>query len=205
MEKKEVGARYFKAIVGEKVYLSPVNPEDAEKYVEFLSDLKVGVPLGAFRGPQSILRERKFLEKMAEKGQHFAIIDNKTNELLGNCSLESFGGPHRTADLGIFLKKEAHGKGYGKEAIQLLLSHGFSFLNLNCIALTVFEFNERAISVYKKIGFKEMGKRRAHLYLHGKYYDTLLFDILESEFKYPPFYKQIDKLLKGLKGHKKEK
>ena len=44
-------------------------------------------------------------------------------------------------------------------------------------------FNERALKCYKKCGFKEIGSRRESAFLDGKYYDTIIMDILENEFE----------------------
>lgn len=49
--------------------------------------------------------------------------------------------------------------------------------------LTVKSFNERAINCYKKVGFKELGRRRECYFLNGKYYDDVYMDILANEFK----------------------
>ncbi len=49
--------------------------------------------------------------------------------------------------------------------------------------LKVFSFNERAINCYKKVGFKEIGKRRESYYLKGKFYDELYMDIVKAERK----------------------
>ena len=85
--------------------------------------------------------------------------------------------------MGIFIgEKEGRDRGIGTEAINLILEYGFNYLNLNSIKLDVMEFNSRAIACYKKCGFKEMGRRRQCNYINGKYYDTILMDILKEEF-----------------------
>ena len=73
--------------------------------------------------------------------------------------------------------------GYGTESLRLLLDYGFNYLNLNNIHLGVKAFNERAIACYKKVGFKEYGRRREAYFLNGKYYDDVFMDILAREFK----------------------
>ena len=57
-------------------------------------------------------------------------------------------------------EKEYRDKGYGQDATKLLLDYGVNLLNLNSIMLGTFSFNERAINCYKKVGFKEIGRRR---------------------------------------------
>ena len=79
-------------------------------------------------------------------------------------------------------KEEYLSKGYGTEAIRVLLDYGFNYMNLHSIKLTVFAFNERALRCYKKCGFKETGRNRENRFINGKYYDTILMDILAEEF-----------------------
>ncbi|MDD4796309.1 MAG: GNAT family protein, partial [Eubacteriales bacterium] len=70
---------------------------------------------------------------------------------------------------------------YGSEALTLLVDFGFHYLNLNNIMLKVFSFNQRAVNCYKKVGFKEIGRRRQTYYLKGNYYDEILMDIIRSD------------------------
>ena len=78
--------------------------------------------------------------------------------------------------------KEFRNKGYGTEAIKLILEYGFKYLNLKNIKLDLMEFNERALKCYKKCGFKEYGRRRKCKFIDGEYYDTIEMDILKEEF-----------------------
>ena len=52
----------------------------------------------------------------------------------------------------------------------------FKYLNLNNIDLQVFNFNENAIACYKKLGFKEYGRRHEAYYCNGKYYDEIFME-----------------------------
>lgn len=73
-------------------------------------------------------------------------------------------------------------KGYGTEAIRLLLDYGFNYMNLHSVKLELMSFNERALKCYKKCGFKETGRIRENRFINGNYYDTITMDILEREF-----------------------
>jgi len=86
--------------------------------------------------------------------------------------------------LGIIIgDKSAWDQGFGTDAVRALLRHAFETLNLNRVALRVFETNLRAIQVYKKIGFIEEGRLRQDHFIDGQYVDVLLMGILCVEWK----------------------
>jgi len=176
--------KYFKKIVGEKCYLSPVNPDDFEKYTEWLNDPEISENLMVWDNIISLPKEKDILEKMAKGSDRvFAIVDLETEELIGNCGLHNINSINQSADLGIFIgNKEYLSKGYGTQAIKLLLNYGFSVLNLNNIMLEVFEYNKRAIRSYQKAGFKEIGRRRQAKFFKNSRYDIIFMDILKEEF-----------------------
>ena len=98
-------------------------------------------------------------------------------------SLDGFNFTDRSAVLGIFIGDDSNrGKGYGKEAIKLLLEYGFNNLNLNNIMLSVYSFNKRAIKVYESLGFKKFGTRHKSHYFKGKFYDEIQMEILKEEY-----------------------
>lgn len=176
--------RYFKKVVGERVYLSPINIKDAEKYTEWINDLEISINLGNASEIYSLEKEKETLEKISKEGYNFAIVDLNKDELIGNCGLMDVNMKHRTAELGIFIgNKNYWNKGFGSESINLLLDYGFNILNLNNIFLRVHSFNKRAINCYEKCGFKEIGRRRQSYIVGNKKYDDIYMDILMTEFK----------------------
>ena len=176
--------KYFKKLLGEKIYLSPRNTEDVEKFVKWLNDFETTDYIGRSGALVTIEAEKEYLEKHTKEEATFGIVELKTDELIGTISLEDISYINRRATLGVFIgKKESRNKGYGTEAIKLILDYGFNYLNLNNIKLDVMEFNERAIACYKKCGFKEYGRRRKSEFTNGKYYDRISMDILAEEFK----------------------
>jgi RimJ/RimL family protein N-acetyltransferase len=173
-------------LVGEKCYLSPCSPEDAEKWAEWFNDLEVTLPLGdEAYSPSTLEGESETISAMTKDRSHvFSIVDLQTDTLIGRCLLFGVNLVDRTAMLGIVIgEKSCWSSGYGQEAIRLLLDYGFNLLNLNSVMLGVFAFNERAITCYKKVGFKEIGRRRQARIIGGKKYDAVLMDILAEEFE----------------------
>lgn len=176
--------KYFKKIVGERIYLSPRNVEDVGIFTEWMNDFYITDYTGRSYQTVTLQSEKEYLEKEHNNKNTFAIIDLQTDEMIGNVGLHEINNINRTATLGIFIgNKNYWSKGYGAEAIQLILDFGFNYLNLNNIDLALMEFNQRALKCYEKCGFKEIGRKRKCNYINGKYYDSILMDILAEEFK----------------------
>jgi RimJ/RimL family protein N-acetyltransferase len=175
--------KYYKKIVGDKCYLSPVNIQDADKYTEWLNDLEISSTLQITHQILNEEIEKEILTKLSKENL-FAIVDVKTDELIGGCGFVSVDQLNRNAEFGVFVgNKDYWGKGYGTEATNLTLVFGFNVLNLNNIMLKVYSYNDRAVKCYEKCGFKEIGRRRKSRIISGKEYDEMYMDILASEFK----------------------
>lgn len=176
--------KYLKKLVGDNIYLSPRNTEDAEKFTEWLNDFKVTDYIGKSACLITLEDEKKYFENKKENECIFFIVSIKDDKLIGTVGLHNVNNIDRCATLGIFIgEKIGRNKGFGTEAIRLILEYGFKYLNLNNIKLDVLEFNERAQACYKKCGFKEYGRRRKSEFLYGKYYDRIEMDILAEEFE----------------------
>ncbi len=75
------------------------------------------------------------------------------------------------------------GKGYGSDALQLILQYGFRELNLHRIGLDVHSTNARAIRAYEKAGFTHEGALREAGYRDGTRYDRVLMGMLRPEWE----------------------
>lgn len=178
--------KYFKKIVGKRIYLSPPSMEDVEIYTKWMNDRSVTDGIQNTSSICTLERERKWIENSNTKENtfNFAIVEKEKDQLLGNCGIYKIDPIDRTATLGIFIgEEEKRNQGYGAEAISLLLDYGFNILHLHNIHLSVFSFNERAIACYKKIGFQEYGRRHECYYLNGQYYDEVFMEVLEEDYR----------------------
>ncbi|MDR0272342.1 MAG: GNAT family N-acetyltransferase [Clostridiales bacterium] len=177
--------RYFRKITGEQLYLSPFDADDTEiytKWAEWMNDRTVADNFGEYQNLVSTANAKKILGEL--KGYRFAIILLDNDVLIGHVSLHDINHLCRNAFLGIFIGEEKYrGKGYGSEAIRLVLDYGFNTLNLHNIMLSVHADNNAAIFCYKKAGFQEAGRRREWVFKNGKYIDKIYMDMLAREFK----------------------
>lgn len=114
----------------------------------------------------------------------FAVHLKDLSEPIGIISLMNISKANAAADLSVILGHPEHrGRGYGTEAIELILRYGFEDMRLHRIGLTVFEFNTAAISVYRKLGFREEGRLRQAIKRGNTFYDVVLMGILDSEWR----------------------
>ncbi len=174
----------YRKLAGDKCYLAPTTVEDAEKWVEWFNDLAVAIPLGDEAYSSITLENQQALaHDLIEMGAHsFSIVDLTTDCPIGRCLLFSVDQVNRSAMLGICIgEKRYWGKGYGREAVQLLLDYAFNLLNLNSVMLGTFSFNERAIRCFREAGFEEIGRRRQARIIGDKRYDLVLMDVLAEE------------------------
>ena len=171
--------KYFRKLEGEKVYLSPINVEDYEIYTKWLNDSKISQYLTMNSHLISLTNEKEAIEMLANTEFCFAIVRSSDDTLLGNIGLSELNYKCGTAEFGIFIGEEDNlSKGYGSEAIKLLIDFAFRELRLHNIMLMVYDFNERAIHTYEKCGFKEFGRRHDALFHDGKYHDIIYMEII---------------------------
>ena len=176
--------KYFKKLLGDRIYLSPRNSEDVELFTEWLNDFEITDYTGRSGMLTTLAGEKKYLEENSSSEATFVIVTIEDNKMIGTVSLEDINNINRTATLGIFIgDKDYRDKGYGTEVIRLILEYGFKYMNLNNIKLDVMAFNTRALKCYEKCGFKEYGRRRKCKFINGKYYDSISMDILAEEFE----------------------
>ena len=175
--------KFYKKLIGDRIYLSPQNTEEIEKFTEWMNDFKVTDYIGRSNKVITYEDEKAYFEKSIEDTYQFFIVTKDEDKLIGTISLNKIDLVNRVSTLGIFIGDKGYrDKGYGTEAIRLLLDFGFNYLNLNNIKLDLISFNERALKCYKKCGFKEYGRRRQSIFINGEYYDTIEMDILANEF-----------------------
>ena len=187
--------KYLKTLVGDAVYLSPISLDDVEEYAQMVNDIKVSVGLGylSYTNIIDFESEKEFLISV-KKEKMFAVRLLENNELLGNIGFNSLDIINRNGALGVLIGNPKHQrKGYGTEALKLILDYGFSFLNLRNISLSVFEYNVPAYNLYKKVGFKEVGRLREALEIMGKTYDVIILDMLQEEFQSVYIKRELEK------------
>jgi RimJ/RimL family protein N-acetyltransferase len=171
--------------VGRKVYLRPLEREDAQLVQPWLNDPEVTRTLRT-HGPLSLRAEEAFIDRMARSKDDLVavIVRRDVDTAVGLAGLHGFDREARHAVFGITIgDKAAWGLGFGTEATFLMVRHAFDTLNLNRVLLQVYEHNERGLRTYQKVGFRKEGVLRQDCYREGRYWDTILMGMLRAEWE----------------------
>ena len=172
----------------ERVILREFRREDIPAIHAWTNDREIVRFLSWAVFPQTLRETERFVEQQMSgedpMNRGFVIGLHEGDPCIGTTGLIPIDWRNRSAELGIVIGKHEYlGKGYGREAVDLLLGFGFNELNLHRIGLQVFDFNERAIRAYRKSGLVEEGRLREAFYREGSYHDILIMGITEEEFR----------------------
>lgn len=125
----------------------------------------------------------KELEKESPEGFFFAIRELKTEAMIGFVGLWDIEWTHGNAWVAIGLgERDYWGKGYGTDAMRLVLNFAFTELNLYRVSLGVFGYNTRAQKSYEKAGFSVEGRTRLAVQRAGERWDVVTMGICQPDW-----------------------
>ena len=177
---------------GKLVRLRAYEKSDLDSIMKWVNDEEVTDLLGGemLVYPVSSIAEERFIEAAAgtsDKQKSFAIETLAERRYIGGISFNVIDWLNRSAGLGIVIgDKSLWGKGYGTDAMRVLMRLAFDKMNLHRLWLHVHDYNPRAIASYEKCGFKREGMLRQDHFTRGRYHDTIVMGILESEYRALP-------------------
>jgi RimJ/RimL family protein N-acetyltransferase len=166
------------------VVLAPLRPDDSEAFFRWINDREEVLHNSPYR-PVNRAHHETWFQTVQQRSDLalFSIRLAESDRLIGSCQLVDIHPVHRSAELRIRIgEKDLRGRGYGTQALELLLRFGFDDLNLHRIWLHVFANNERAGQVYRKLGFREEGLLREAAFLDGRYESIRVMALLEEEY-----------------------
>ena len=173
-------------IAGKNVSLRSLLPADLEgAYFRWFNDSEVCRHNSHGRFPNSLARMQAYVDEVSRSRSQLvlAIMENSSGRHVGNIALQNIQWIDRTAEYAIVLgERDTWGKGFAKEASDLILRHGFLELNLHRIYCGTSADNLAMQKLAKHMGMEEGGRRREAVYKAGKHQDVLEYGILRSEF-----------------------
>jgi RimJ/RimL family protein N-acetyltransferase len=175
-------------LAGKRVYLRPLEPDDARAIAEFEAQETDTTIFSGGRIPHSAIALRKLFsdafKTMPPDTVAFAVCLKEDDTLIGQMGITGIDWVHRHGETFSHLAPggEYRGKGFGTEAKHLLLEYAFEHIDLHVLTSWVFEQNERSAGALAKQGYKPAGRLKADGIKRGVYYDDLVFDVLRADW-----------------------
>jgi RimJ/RimL family protein N-acetyltransferase len=173
-------------LIANRIYLRPLEPEDlGDPYLEWINDPEVTEFLVTGSFPMTARSLEQYYDSVQPPTDIMLGIVQKEDDLhVGNIRLGPINYVNHSAYIGIMVgDKTMWNRGYGTEAIDLMLGHAFHSLNLHRVVAGVFAEHAAMISVYERFGFVVEGQYRDSWFLHGKYHDEAVLGLLEDDYQ----------------------
>lgn len=172
---------------GNRVFLRAVEPDDVLLLAQWWNQPGEAV----FQQDRIALKPISPIERQFEEwssndspsGCGYSVV-TEGNVLVGHVTLWGLSLPTRIATCAIIIGPDYQNNGYGTEALRLALRIAFEEMNANKVEIQAWDYNERALHVYRELGFVEEGRRRAATFHKGVFHDHVQMGMLASEY-YP--------------------
>ncbi|MCE3282664.1 MAG: alanine acetyltransferase [Chitinophagaceae bacterium] len=176
----------FETLETKRLYLRKLTDEDYVRILTSGTDEELVTFLGVT--PDNIEKERARAEKgfatFNKSLLIFQLIDKETEQLIGWCGYHTWYLDHHRAEIGYSLNHDdQRGKGLMSEAIAVILAYGFDTMKLKRVEAFIGPTNTASLKLVRKFGFTQEGRLREHYLTNGVYEDSILFSLLEREFR----------------------
>jgi RimJ/RimL family protein N-acetyltransferase len=137
--------------------------------------------------PRSPAGSRKWAEEKAaaevRDDNYFWVVEAIGSGPVGSISTHGCDRRNGTFEYGISIAREHWGKGFGREAITIVLRYMFDELRYQKAGAVVYAFNDRSRQMHESMGFQLEGRLRSVHFSGGAYHDAFLFGMTAAEFK----------------------
>ena len=169
---------------GSKVYLREFNEGDLGVWTSWFNDPEV--TRYSVHRAATVEEQKKRLAVINQSSGDFqlALVENSSDKLIGTVGLHGINLTHRHGDISIIIgEKSVWGKGYGAEAVGLMVKHAFETLKLHRVTGGMFKDNLASYHLFKKLGFKDEAHLRESVFIDGRFKDVLGLSLLISEYQ----------------------
>jgi RimJ/RimL family protein N-acetyltransferase len=172
-------------LTGNRLRLTALTPDDAEVIAGWFKNEEFARTL--MGSPDILQTKDSLLERIhhTQKSQGMFIFGARTlntDDLVGLLDIDRIFWHFRTCGISMAISPQQWGKGYGTEALSLLLNFCFYEINMYRVELSVFSYNTAAIRLYEKVGFTKEGVSRAFMERNGQRYDDIHYGMLRDEW-----------------------
>lgn len=169
------------SIIGKNVILRALRDEDADYYAHWYNQPEVMFQCG-FNEMTTVENELTAIRKPETDSDWYAVTD-LSGRVVGETGLLRMWPHWFCTDMSIIIPNpDDQSKGYGGEAVRLMLARAFNHYNMNRVSIGVVGLNTKALSFYERIGFKKEGIQEQGYFYNGEFSDFVMMRILKSEY-----------------------
>lgn len=170
---------------GKTTALVLLEETDAPQLTLWINDPEITRFLKVFM-PSTLEEEIEWIKKTSSRKPNefiWGIWQLAEKRLIGTMGLHRISYRDRVATTGAIIgEKDCWGQGFGRDAKMQLLDFAFNALNLRKVCSSVLAFNERSLHYSLACGYREEGRRRAHLFSNGQYWDEILLAVFREDW-----------------------
>lgn len=116
-----------------------------------------------------------------DRGISWSIIEKKSKSFIGYIGYFRMQPQHCRGEIGYALKPEYWGKGFMTETLNTIVRFGFYKMNLHSIEANVNPQNKNSIKLLEKFGFKKEAYFRENYLYEGRFLDSVIYSLLETD------------------------
>ncbi len=170
-------------LLGKNINLRALEPEDLD-FLFSVENNESFWEISSTQVPFSKYILQKYIENAHQdiyeaKQYRFVICDSK-NIPIGMIDLFDFSPQHQRIGVGLLITSEHQSKGYGAEALELVIDYTFTYLNVHQIFANISSTNTKSISLFEKFNFKEVGIKKDWIYSNNTFKDEILYQLIKN-------------------------
>ena len=171
-------------IRGKRIVLREQREEDASYFAYWFNQPRVMFQCGFEKQTDEEEEKRIITVSHDTEDSVWFTITDLNGHPIGETGLLRMFPAWRQTDLTIIIPDpEMQRKGYGSEAIRIMLDMAFHEYGMHRVSIGVVGLNKDALAFYRKIGFKQEGVLEEAYYYNGEYSDFIMMRILDREWK----------------------
>lgn len=164
----------------DKIYLRALEPEDLdflfkwENSIDIWQESNTLAPYSRFAIKEFI--ERSLSENVFEVGQiRLMICSTFDNSVVGTADIFDIDSINSRAAIGLLIDNSHRGKGYAKDALELLCNYASNTLLLNQLYVHIATDNSSCLNLFDKSNFEKCGTLKSWIKTKGGYKDVFVY------------------------------
>ncbi|MER6443748.1 GNAT family N-acetyltransferase [Streptomyces venezuelae] len=173
-------------LVGDQVTLREFAPADVDDVLAVIGDDQVTrwLSFDSRSRAEAVAMVEGAVARAREqpRTEYYLAVTPKGEDRVVGFARVAFAGI-RAGKLGYAIAAQEWGRGYATDAARCLTSYAFSELGLHRVSAAIGPSNTASIALVERLGFQKEGVLRDHVHTNGSWRDSVLYSVLESEWR----------------------